>query len=255
MSKVDKLEVKVYESETQLAQDVAEITQKYLQHTLKQKNSAAILFATGNSQLQFLNIFTSLNSTSLNKIDWSRITCFHLDEYLGISSDSPASFHHYLYEKIEKKVKPKKFNYIQGDALEPLSECQRYSSLLQAQPIDLCFLGIGTNGHLGFNEPWVADFQDPHMVKLVKLDALNRVQQFKQGHFPSLEEVPQYAFTVTIPMIGAAKKIICLAMGTSKAEIVKQMLYGEVSTNCPASYLRYQDQASLYLDEDAGKLI
>ncbi|MGD1871444.1 MAG: glucosamine-6-phosphate deaminase [Mastigocoleus sp.] len=245
---VDRLEVQVYESQIQLVQDVAEITRKYLQGTLEQKNNAAILFATGNSQLEFLDLLTSLND-----IDWSQVTCFHLDEYLGIPANNSASFGYYLYEKVEKKIKPKKFNYIQGDTLEPLMECQRYTDLLKAQPIDLCFLGIGKNGHLAFNEPLVADDCDPYLVKLVKLDPLNRQQQFEQGHFPSLESVPQYAFTLSIPMIFAAQKIICFAMGTSKAEIIEKMLMGKISKNCPASLLRNQVQGSLYLDKDAGK--
>ena len=127
--------------------------------------------------------------------------------------------------------------------------------MLQAQPIDLCCLGVGENGHLAFNEPAVANFQDQYMVKIVKLDTVNRHQQVQQGHFTSLENIPQYAFTVTIPMICSAKKIFCLVPEKRKANVVKQMLSGDITTNCPASFLRKQPQATLFLDVDSAAFI
>ncbi|MEA5596150.1 glucosamine-6-phosphate deaminase [Rivularia sp. UHCC 0363] len=248
--RVDKLGVQIYDSETELALSVSSIVQQYLQQILKQKQTVAVLFATGNSQLKFLDALTGLNN-----IDWSRVRCFHLDEYLGISAEHSSSFRYYLRERIEKRITPQKFNYIEGDTLQPLQECDRYSKLLTAQPIDLCMLGIGENGHLAFNEPSVADFNDPYMVKLVKLDSVNHQQQVKEGHFPNLESVPKYAFTLTIPMICAAKKIICLAPGKRKAEVVKQLLEGDIDVSFPASILRNQPQAQLSIDVDAASLI
>ncbi|KAB8330008.1 glucosamine-6-phosphate deaminase [Scytonema tolypothrichoides VB-61278] len=248
--RVDALQVHIYNSEVELAQDVAEMVQKHLQHTLQQKDTAALLLATGNSQMKFLDALIALGG-----VDWSRITCFHLDEYLGISADNSASFRRYLRERVEMRVSPKEFHYIEGDGMQPLVECDRYTKLLQAQPIDLCCLGIGENGHLAFNDPAVADFNDLHTLKLVKLDAINRQQQVKTGYFSSLESVPQYAFTVTLPMICSAKKIICLAPGKRKAKIVKQMLEGDITTDCPASILRTQQQATLFLDVDSAGLI
>jgi glucosamine-6-phosphate deaminase len=156
---------------------------------------------------------------------------------------------------VEKQVSPKEFHYIEGDAIEPLVECDRYTKLLQAQPIDLCCLGVGENGHLAFNDPAVADVNDPYTLKLVKLDNVNRQQQVNTGYFPNLESVPQYAFTLTLPMICSAKKIICLAQGKRKAKIVKQMLEGDVTTDCPASILRTQQQATLFLDVDSAALV
>ncbi len=247
---VDNLGVQIYDSEAELALSAATIVQQDLQQILKHRQTATILFATGNSQLQFLEVLTKFNN-----IDWSRIVCFHLDEYLGISANHSSSFRYYLRERIEKHISPHKFHYIEGDALQPLQECDRYSRLLTAQPIDLCLLGIGANGHLAFNEPSVADFNDPYMVKLIRLDAVNRQQQASQGHFPNLESVPQYAFTLTIPMICAAKKIICLAPGKSKAKIVKQLLEGDIHPSFPASILRNQSQAHLLLDKGAASLI
>lgn len=245
--RVDSLEVLLYNDEAELAQNVAQIVQKYLQQTLMQKDTAAVLLATGNSQIKFLDALISMGG-----VDWSRITLFHLDEYLGIPADHCASFRLYMHERVSKRINPKKFHYIEGDAMQPLAECDRYTKLLQAQPIDLCCLGVGENGHLAFNDPAVADFHDPYIVKLVKLDTVNRQQQVKQGHFTSIETVPQYAFTVTIPMICAAKRILCLAPEKRKAKVVKQMLHSSISTDCPASILRQQPQATLFLDQDSA---
>ena len=131
----------------------------------------------------------------------------------------------------------------------------RYTKLLQAQPIDLCCLGVGENGHLAFNDPAVADFHDTYTVKIVKLDSANRQQQVKQGHFANIESVPQYAFTLTLPAICSAQKIICLAPEKRKARVVQQMLQGEITKNCPASFLRRQPQATLFLDTESADLI
>ncbi|BAY97811.1 glucosamine/galactosamine-6-phosphate isomerase [Tolypothrix tenuis PCC 7101] len=248
--RVDELTVQIYNNESEMAQDVAAIAQQYLQNVLQQKDTAAVLLATGNSQLKFLDALINLGG-----VDWSRIILFHLDEYLGISSDHAASFRRYLRELVEQRVHPKQFHYIEGDTLQPLAECDRYSKLLQAQSIDLCCLGVGENGHLAFNDPYVADFQDPYRVKLVKLDAINRQQQVNTGQFPSLENVPQYAFTVTLPVICAAKKIICLAPDKRKANIVKDILHGPINTKCPASILRQQNQATLFIDTNSASLL
>ncbi|WP_445635290.1 Glucosamine-6-phosphate deaminase [Nostoc sp. DSM 114161] len=248
--RVDDLLVQIYNSEAEMAFSVAEITQQYLQQILNEQDTAAILLATGNSQLKFLDGLIKLGG-----VDWSRITLLHLDEYLGISANHSASFRRYMRERVEKRVAPKEFHYIEGDTLQPVAECDRYTKLLQAQPIDLCCLGVGENGHLAFNDPAVANFQDPYSVKLVKLDKVNRQQQVNTGHFPNIETVPQYAFTVTLPTICSAKKIICLAPETRKANVVKQMLQGAITTECPASILRQQPQATLFLDVNSATLL
>ena len=247
---VDALTVRLYNSQTALAQDAAIIAQTYLQTVLNRRGTVAVLLATGNSQRQFLDQLTNRGG-----VDWSRITCLHLDEYLGISADHPASFRRYLRERVETRVIPRQFHYIIGDTLQPLGECDRYTRLLQAHPIDLCCLGVGENGHLAFNDPAVADFEDPLQVKLVKLDLNNRLQQANEGHFPTLEEIPAYAFTLTIPALCAAQKILCLAPEKRKAQVVKQMLEGPISTTCPASVLRTQANATLLIDTDAASLL
>jgi glucosamine-6-phosphate deaminase len=248
--RVDALAVHVYNSSDELAQNVAIVTQNYLQEIIAQQGTAAVLLATGNSQIRFLEALIALGG-----LDWSKVTFFHLDEYLGIDADHIASFRRYLRERVEHQVNPFQFHYIEGDANEPLAECDRYTKLLQAQPIDLCCLGLGKNGHLAFNEPSVADFDDPESVKLVKLEKSTRLAQVAGGHFPDLEAVPQYAFTLTIPMICSAKKILCLAPETGKRHAVYQMLQGSIGTDFPASVLRTQAQATLFLDSNSAHLL
>ena len=245
---VDALSVRVYNSSCELAQEAALLAQNYLQSLIAQQGAASVILATGNSQIQFLEALKGFGG-----VDWSRVTFFHLDEYLGIDADHPASFRRYLRDRVEKWINPFQFHYIEGDAQQPLAECDRYTKLLRAQPIDLCCLGVGENGHLAFNEPSVADFNDPHCVKLVKLDKSTRQHQVEGGDFPHFEAVPQYAFTLTIPMICSAKKILCLAPSERKRYAVYQMLQGAISTKYPASVLRTQAQATLFLDIDSAR--
>ena len=241
LTTVGDLSVRIAPTINELAKDAATMALEYLQSVLEQQETVSIILATGNSQLKFLDVISSSN-----KLDWSRVMLFHLDEYLGIAADHPGSFRYYLRNKVEQRVKPSRFNYIEGDVAQPLAECSRYSSLLQQQQIDLCMLGIGDNGHLAFNEPSVADFNDPLAVKLVKLETTTRQQQINSGYFSNLETVPRYAYTLTIPAICAAKKIFCLAGGKHKAEIVEHTLTDAIAPNYPATILRTLPQATLF---------
>ncbi|PSM50601.1 glucosamine-6-phosphate deaminase [Chroococcidiopsis sp. CCALA 051] len=247
---VDALTVRLYDRADELTTDAAKITQRYLQNLLTQQETARVILATGNSQIEFLS-----KLVNLGEIDWSRIVFFHLDEYLGIDANHPASFRRYLRERVEEKVHPAAFHYIDGDTVQPLAECDRYTKLLLSQPIDLCCLGMGGNGHLAFNEPSVADFQDPDYIKLVKLELSTRQQQVNQGYFNNIAAVPQYAFTLTIPAICLAQKIFCFALGKHKAQAVQQTLEGAIATSCPATILRSQAQATLFLDADSASLL
>ena len=233
-----------------MALEAAQTIQHYLQGIMTQKSTATVVLATGHSQLQFLEALITLGD-----LDWSKIILFHLDEYLGITPEHKASFRTYLKQRVESRVHPGKFHYIEGDTLDPLAECDRYTKLLQAQPIDLCCLGIGENGHLAFNEPNVARFDDPYSVKLVKLASKTRLAQVKQGHFFDLEHVPQYAITLTLPTICSAQKLLCLAPGANKASIVETLLTGPVIDTCPASILRQHADASLWLDSQSASLL
>jgi glucosamine-6-phosphate deaminase len=248
--KIDSLQVRVYANREHLAMDAAHEVNDYLQKTLANQGSAAVILATGNSQIQFLEKLIALGG-----IDWARVTLFHMDEYLGLSADHKASFRKYMRERVESLVKPRIFHYLEGDALEPINECERYTKLLRAQPIDLCCLGVGENGHLAFNDPPVAHFTDSRSVNIVKLDELCRKQQVGEGHFPSMEAVPQYALTLTIPTLCSAKKMICISPEKRKAAAIRDALKGEISPACPASYLRKQAHAVLLLDGDSASLL
>lgn len=248
--KKEQLSIQIYHSEANLAQDAAYLARDYLNSVMRSEGQANIILATGSSQIQFLEALTTIDD-----LNWSKITLFHLDEYLGIEADHPASFRYYLRERVEKKVKPQKFHYIQGDTSLPLDECDRYTQLLKSHPIALCCVGIGDNGHLAFNDPSVADFQDPHWVKLVKLDTENREQQVSRGNFSRIEDVPKYAFTLTLPMISSARKIFCLALNQQKAKIIKKMLEEPIHPSCPASLLRKTSNCYLFLDRESASLL
>jgi len=246
----DSLAVRIYRSQGDLAQDAATMAQRHLQETLAGQGAASVILATGNSQLEFLDALVTLGG-----VDWSLVTLFHMDEYLGIDANHRASFRRYLRERVESRVKPGKFYYLEGDTLLPLKECERYAKLLAAQAIDLCCLGIGENGHLAFNDPPVADFNDPHPVKLVKLDEACRQQQVGEGHFPHLEAVPQYAFTLTIPTLCSARRMLCIVPEQRKARAVRETLRGAIGQACPASFLRQQSHCTLFLDRDSASLL
>ncbi len=247
---VDSLRVEVYAQEADLVENLVHQTKLYLQSTIDRQGSVAVILASGGSQIKLLEDLTRCAG-----IDWARMTLFHLDEYLGIDGEHPASFQRYMRKLVTEKVEPRQFNYLAGNTLEPIAECDRYYRLLSAQSIDLCFLGIGETGHIAFNDPEVADFHDPYPVKLVKLAEKSRQQQVNGGFFDRLEAVPQYALTLTLPTICQAQRISCLAMGVKKAHIVKTMLTGEITPQCPASILRKYPTSTLYLDEAAASLI
>jgi glucosamine-6-phosphate deaminase len=247
---VDALQVEVYRHEADIVTHLVKQTQLYLNAVVDRQGSATAILASGASQIKLLK-----DLTTFGEIDWGRITLFHLDEYLGIGGTHPASFQTYMRELVDRKVAVRKFNYLAGDTLEPIAECDRYHQLLSAQSIDLCFLGIGETGHIAFNDPEVADFNDRYPVKLVKLADKSRQQQVNTGFFDRIEAVPQYALTLTLPTICQARQISCLAMGARKASIIKTMLTGEISPACPASILRKCPGATLYLDEAAASAI
>lgn len=246
----DALSVRVFPDQPSLAADAASAAAVHLRETITRQGSAAVILASAASQIQFLDTLTTLPG-----IEWSRVTLFHMDEYLGITATHPASFRCFLRERVEQRVKPRAFHYLAGEAEQPLDEMDRYAGLLAAQPIDLCCLGIGENGHLAFNDPPVADFDDRRRVKLVKLDEACRRQQVGEGAFPDLAAVPQFAYTLTIPALCAARRMICVVPERRKAAAVREALRGSISTACPASILRRQSHCTLYLDADSAGLV
>jgi glucosamine-6-phosphate deaminase len=247
---VDQLPVRVYASQDDMAQDAATMAQKHLAQCIAERGSAFAIMATGNSQISFLEALIQLGG-----VEWSKVTLFHMDEYLGIDANHKASFRRYMRERVEARVKPKVFHYIDGTADQPLDECARYAELLDQQEIDLCCMGVGENGHIAFNDPHVAEFDDPWSVKLVSLDLKCRQQQVDEGHFPSVDQMPQYAYTLAIPTLCAVRKILCVAPERRKAEAIRAALKGPVEASCPASYLRTQPQAVLLLDTESASLL
>lgn len=240
--------MQVYDSLEDVAVAASAIAYNTLQKAIEQQGKAVAIFATGRSQRQFLSHLTA------QPLDWPRITGLHLDEYLGIAADHPASFRHYLTDHLTSKVALGQWLPIEGDGLLPLDICQAYEEKLRANPVDLCCLGIGNNGHLAFNDPAVANFADPRWVKIVRLDEQNRQQQALSA-FSSLEAVPQYAFTLTLSAIQATRFSLCLAFGQGKAAIIHKMLIGPVGDRCPASILRQTPHAALLIDRAAANLV
>src|SRR6185437_12599272 len=183
---------------------------------------------------------------------------FHMDEYLGLHSDHPASFRRYLQEHLFRLAgfTPDRLRLIPGEQTgSPLRTCLDYEALLQAEPTDIVCAGIGENGHLAFNDPPVADFLDPVLVKVVRLDSACRTQQLNDGCFDRIEDVPTYAYTLTVPALLAAPVVSVVVPGPRKAEAVLATLRGPIHEACPASVLRTHPGAVLYLDREAAKLV
>ena len=243
--------MQIYESADAVALVGSAIARQVLSAAIAENGRARAIFATGRSQVNFLKHLT--DSTAHPSLNWSKITGFHLDEYLGIAANHPASFRRYLQTHLTSQVDLDQWHNLEGDGLQPLSICQQYEMLLRADPIDLCCLGIGNNGHLAFNDPAVANFTDPRWVKIVRLDEKNRLQQVESSAFESIETMPQYAFTLTLSAIQAARHSLCLAYGESKSDIIAKTLTGSIDISCPASMLRQTAQAILLLDDAAAR--
>jgi glucosamine-6-phosphate deaminase len=250
--RVEALTVRAYETVAALAAGAARDASAILRDALDRHGRANLMLATGTSQLSFLARLTEATEPS---IDWSRITGFHMDEYVGLAASHPASFRRYMRERVVAHLSFGAFHYLDGTADDPHVEAARYARLLEQHPVDLCCLGIGENGHLAFNDPPVADFDDPLLVKVVELDERCKRQQVGEGHFATVADVPPRAITVTVPGLLRAEHAIAIVPEARKAEPVRAALEGPLSTDCPASILRRQSHATLYLDADSASLI
>lgn len=245
--KSENLLVNIYDNRQELGRAAAADTASKIKELLSQKDEVNMVFAAAPSQNEFLEELTKIPG-----IEWQRINAFHLDEYIGLPEDAPQKFSRYLYDRIFSKVPFKSVNYLNGNAEDIQAECERYGKLLKDNPIDIACIGIGENGHIAFNDPHVADFNDRLIVKKVDLDMKCRMQQVHDGCFSKLEDVPKYALTMTVPAIIAAKFIFCIVPGKNKAASVKAAVEGPVSEVCPASILRRHPNAVLYLDKDSA---
>jgi glucosamine-6-phosphate deaminase len=220
-----------------------------LLHAVRTRGVAHAMFATGNSQIDFVG-----DLVSRTDVPWSDTVIFHMDEYVGVGPDHPAGFRRWIRERIAAPARPRAAHYFDGLA-PPDQECARYAGLLTEYPLDLCCLGIGENGHLAFNDPPVADFADPRDVKVVELEAACRRQQVNEGHFPGLHDVPTHAITVTIPALLRAGRVLAIVPEARKAVPVAAALTGPVTTVCPASALRTISRATVYLEPDSARLL
>ncbi len=224
-----------------------EVTEK-LTSLLQQQDNVRMVFAAAPSQNELLSELSVKQN-----IDWQRVTAFHMDEYIGLDENSSQSFAHYLKQNIFNKLPFKSVNLISKTDLDAEANCTRYSNLFKEAPIDIVCMGIGENGHIAFNDPPVADFNDPSLVKIVHLDNACRVQQVNDGCFPSLEAVPEKAITLTVPALLSARNLFIVVPGKLKAKAVERTLNGAISTECPASVLRTHKSAKLFLDKDSSR--
>jgi len=218
-------------------------------HMISKQGHAAIILASANSQLAFLRALRVKKG-----IEWDKVIVFHMDEYLEMSDQHPASFSRFIRQELVSLVHPGAFYPIIGNAPDLDSELNRYAGLLHRYPPDVCVLGIGENGHLAFNDP-PADFETKQVVHVVNLDVRCRMQQVGEGHFATLEDVPKQAITLTVPALLSAIHVSAVVPEARKAEAVKAALEGPVVPECPASILRTQPHVTMYLDQESASLL
>lgn len=246
---VDNLRVKAFDTRVNMGADAAAEAALYLRELLANKDEVNAVFAAAPSQDDFL---ASLAATE--GIEWNRVNAFHMDEYVGLPSTAPQGFGNFLKERIFSKLPFKSVNYI-GSEGNPEELVARYDALLSANHIDVVFMGIGENGHIAFNDPHVADFNDPARIKKVDLDLKCRMQQVHDGCFENLDQVPEYALTLTVPTLFSADRLFCIVPAATKADAVKLTVEGEIGEHCPATILRWHANATMYLDADSAKHI
>lgn len=246
-TQVERLPVRVFESEAAMGRAAAADMAALLRDAIAARGEANVILATGNSQLAFLRALRVDRS-----VDWSRVRVFHMDEYVGIDPEHRASFPRFLREHFLGHVSGATFFPMAGDPDRVEEICRDYESDLRRHPADAVALGFGENGHLAFNDPPYADFDDPVWVKPVQLDEVSRKQQHGEGHFDTLDEVPKGAITLTVPALLAAKRMLCIVPEARKANAVRACLREPVSEDRPGSVLRTIGHATLYLDPDAA---
>lgn len=245
---VGKLQVNTYQNRGDLGTHAATLAAAQIIALQKDPQKIVrMIFASAPSQSEFL---AGLQANPM--IDWSRIEAFHMDEYVGLATEHPQSFGRFLQDNLFSEVPIGKVHFINGQAEDAQAECERYAALLKEQPIDLVCMGIGENTHIAFNDPHVADFNDPYLAKLVDLDEMSRQQQVNDGCFPQMNDVPTHAITLTVPALMAGNRLYCMVPGPTKAQAVKTTLQAEVNPQVPSSILRTHPQAILFLDQESA---
>lgn len=241
------MEIVISETKQELGKKAALMGAQLIRKAILAKGNANIIVATGASQFEMLSELVKA------EIDWSVVTAFHLDEYIGVSESHPASFRKYLKERFADIVSPKEFVYVNGE-IDPDQECVRLGELISKHPIDVAFVGIGENSHLAFNDP-PADFETEAAYLVVKLDEDCRRQQLGEGWFPTIDDVPKKAISMSIKQIMKSQAIICCVPDLRKADAVKKTVEGSVSPAIPASIMRQHETTWLYLDTDSTSML
>ena len=243
------MKIEVFKTKAECGAAAADRGAEILRQAIAVKGRASFIVATGASQFDFLKALTLKDG-----IEWQNTAMYHLDEYIGFTEEHPASFRRYLKERLVDVVQPGAVHFILGEAADPAAECRRMNDIISQDSIDVAFVGIGENGHLAFNDP-PADFDTELPYIIVDLDEACRQQQFGEGWFASLEEVPTTAISMSIQQIMKSETIICTVPDARKARAVKQCFEGDVSPLHPASILRKHPRAYVFLDEPAASLL
>ena len=240
--------LKVFSEGRQLGEAAAAQAAVAINKAMAERGRARILAATGASQFDFLAALTRRTD-----VDWSRVEMFHLDEYIGISAEHPASFRKYLLERLIRPTGMGRYHLLSGEG-DPKKVCRTVGAAIREAPIDCAFAGIGENGHLAFNDP-PADFDTEAPYLIVQLDAACRRQQVGEGWFATLDDVPQRAISISIRQLLTAREIICVVPDARKAEAVRASLEGAVTPQVPASILQTHPDVTVYADVKSAALL
>ncbi|MEN6423797.1 MAG: glucosamine-6-phosphate deaminase [Phycisphaerales bacterium] len=247
MAKVNKY---IYRTKKEVGVAAANCAAQAIRSAIRNNGQANIILATGASQFEMLEQLVASQG-----IDWLKVVMFHLDEYIGIGADHPASFRQYLKERFVDEVAPLRAAYfVKGDAEDPIEECRRLGILIKAYPIDVACIGIGENGHLAFNDP-PADFETQEAYLTVQLDEQCRKQQLGEGWFKSMSEIPTQAISMSIRQILKSKQLVVTVPDMRKARAVKTAMEGPLTPECPASILQQHGNCTLFLDEHSASLL
>lgn len=246
----DALRVELHDSRAEMGLAAGNAAAAKIRELLAKQDHVNIIFAAAPSQNEMLEALIAAPG-----IDWQRVNAFHMDEYVGLPAGAPQAFGNFLRDHIFDRLPFGRVEYIDGHTQDGAAECARYAALLQEYPTDIVLMGIGENGHIAFNDPHVAFFNDPEVIKLVELDNVCRQQQVNDGCFAALADVPTHAYTLTIPTLVRAPWLFCTVPAPTKAGAVKNTVLGPVTERCPASILRTRENAVLFCDPDSGRYL
>jgi glucosamine-6-phosphate deaminase len=247
---IGTLTVRISENRAQLGIEAAKEAAETLRELLAEKKSVNIIFAAAPSQNEFLAALAWEKN-----ISWDRIHAFHMDEYTGLPADAPQRFGNYLKTHFFDLVPLREVHFLHSEVRDLEAECRRYGELLMRYPVDVVFMGIGENTHIAFNDPHVARFDDPRIVKVVDLDEACRQQQVNDGCFKTLADVPRNALTLTIPALMKADHLFCMVPGKTKAQAAYHTLNSGISERYPSTILRTHPSALLFIDKDSASLL